>query len=1038
MNTDNDFESLLSECVARFEREGPSALEECCARHPASETRLRQAVARLHASGLLAREPDAPLPATLGDYEILARLGRGGMGVVYLVREPRTRERVAIKLGPAPLEAGDRTTARFEREMQALKGLVHPHLVRVRDVGTIDGRPYYTMDFIAGATVEEILATLRAGAGGLAARDVSEARRVVRAGIARFTPDQSQPDADGFTTAGRTWIEFACRVVLDAARALAYVHAQGIVHRDVKPSNIIIDGTGRASVFDLGLAHVEDGPRITRSNEFAGTPHYVAPEVARGSARSATPRSDVFALGVTLFELLTLTPPFDGPNATQVLAAISEHEAPSPRRIDAELSRDLETICATALARDPERRYSSMDDFAADLERFLAFRPVRARPAGSLTRALRFARRRPAAAAAIGLLAVIAIGLPTGLAVANRSIRYERDRAEHAADEATDQARISGRVSAFLVDLFRTSGARADSMTAAEIVERGSRTAEGDFSDEPLVRAALLEALGRVQANAGAEDKGLQLLDRSLAIRQRELGETHADTARTLHAIGAIHLRRGDLGHARRLFERALAALTGAPFATPADEALLRSDLGDACLRAGDIELALHHLTRALEIERADAATSKSSLTRVLELLGRAQLAAGALNEAATSLTAAREALRRALIPDLEARRRVLLALADVARAQGHYAAAEALQVEAGAAPPAAPSAASEIEWTVADSAELLALFAPPWKSQYDRAFQRGITTLQARDHSAAEQAFRECLTLRPRDAVCAYNMACVNTLAGSIESGLEWLKRAAEFGGGRSPTLLAVAERDNETALLRADPRGVLVLEQMRRDAEAPVAPARLVLPEGAPPVDGRPLVVLLCDEPTGTASVDSFDWEAAARAHDCALLIPSPRHVSGATPSVRAVWVDSVADFSNRPWAYEEPVVAEIFSAIERRGIDSTRVFLVATDSGAQVAFDLACRAPGIVRGVLIADGPIHPSLSLAGARAASAAGSIVRLVHTDDSGVNAERRIELTRRYLAHCGFSALEVADGATGRQRMEAALTQLLAAPPVRR
>ncbi|MDZ4773996.1 MAG: serine/threonine-protein kinase [Planctomycetota bacterium] len=1037
MTSENDFESLLAECVTRVETQGQSALEAMCADHPQAAERLRKGVERLRSMGLLS-EGGAPMPQRIGPFVIVARLGRGGMGVVYLARDPASNSVVAIKMGPAALEPGDRATARFEREMRALKGIEHANLVRVLDVGTVDGRPYYTMDFVAGATLAEILDTARASGRGLLARDAREAGRTVRAGIVRIAPDSIVVEHAAFS---RTWIEFACRLVIDAARALAHLHAQGIVHRDVKPANIIVDGTGRALVFDLGLAHVEDEQSLTRTGDFAGTPHYVAPEVARGNAKAATAQSDVFALGVTLFELLTLRTPFDGSNAAQVLAAIADREAPSPRRFDSELPRDLEAICATALEKDPARRYESMDDFAADLQRFLEFKPVRARPVGVTERAWRFTKRRPALASAIALAAIIAIGLPTGLAIANKSIRGERDRAEYAATEALSQAHTSRRVTDFLVDLFRTAGRESDSMRAAEILERGSRRADGDFNDRPLVRAALLEALGRVYSNFGASDKAIALMDRSLAIRQRELGEHHADTARTIHSIGSMHLEGGDIARARPILKRALASLAGSKLAPVGDQAVIRASLGEAALRGGDFASARDNLERAHDIQLKIPDFAGYSAERVVENLGHAQFGLGSLDGASQSFESALALQQNAFVPDFDARHRTLTALAEVRRRQGRAAEAEAMLVEAGVAPlPASEvsQAPPTVEWSHAEALELLALSQPMWRPDYERSFQRGITALQANDLVAASNAFQTCLSSRPRDAVCAYNLACAQASAGQVDKALEWLARAADFGAGSSPTLLEVIEHDTEIALLRVDPRGAALLERMRADSRRESAPARRYVPRSSGTARGLALVVVLRDETYGDPL--AIDWQGLADENGFALLEPTPHRLSGEASSKRAVWVDSVADFANRPGTYESSLIAEINAACEDGVVDRERVFFATQQTGSWLAFDLASRAPGIIRGALIVEGRVHPTLSADSARAAAATGSIVRWVLENAADERTKRRGDLTLKFLAHSGFGddAVVCPNDDNRRTEIEKALLAVMRAPPARR
>jgi serine/threonine-protein kinase len=279
---------------------------------------------------------DAPNLPLLPGYEVEAELGRGGMGVVYRALQPSLRRTVAVKMLLAGALAGEEDRQRFRTEAEAAGALQHPHIVRVFEVGELDGRPYFTMDYIAGAGLDRRLAD-----GPLAPED-------------------------------------AARVVAAVAEALEYAHQRGILHRDLKPHNILLDAADRPLVTDFGLAKRLDEPTKTRTGAVLGTPSYMAPEQASGS-KALTPAVDIYGLGAVLYECLTGRPPFRAPTGLDTLLQVLECEPAPPRLLNAQVPRDLETICLKCLEKDPRRRYARAADLASDLRRYLAGESIHAR-----------------------------------------------------------------------------------------------------------------------------------------------------------------------------------------------------------------------------------------------------------------------------------------------------------------------------------------------------------------------------------------------------------------------------------------------------------------------------------------------------------------------------------------------------------------------------------------------------------------------------------------------------------------------------------
>jgi TolB-like protein/tRNA A-37 threonylcarbamoyl transferase component Bud32/Flp pilus assembly protein TadD len=315
------------------------------------------------------RDPDR----RLGNYQILDEIGHGGMGVIYRARQRHSRRVVALKR-ILPYEADSREALiRFRREAQAAASLDHPNILPIYEVGEDEDRlPFFSMKFAAGGSLRDVAPALR-----------SEPSRSVA-------------------------------LMAKVARALQYAHAQGILHRDLKPGNILLDGRGEPLVSDFGLAKwLDTASDLTHTLTIFGTPGYVAPEQAEGSTRSLGPSTDVYSLGAILFDLLTGRPPFLGDNALAVIQKAAEKPAPKLRSLAPALDRDLEIICAKCLERNPNARYCSAGDLAEDLERWLADRPIVARPVSVPVRIGHWSRRNPAVAGMAVLL--LALGTAVGI-----------------------------------------------------------------------------------------------------------------------------------------------------------------------------------------------------------------------------------------------------------------------------------------------------------------------------------------------------------------------------------------------------------------------------------------------------------------------------------------------------------------------------------------------------------------------------------------------------------------------------------------------
>lgn len=357
-----------------------------------------------------------------GEYRIVRELGSGGMAVVYEAVHQTLNRPVALKvMNPGPLGGADRAT-RFLREARTAARLHHTHIVPVFDVGQVGSLLYFAMQLIDGESLDRALARLRRESA-----PQSSAGRSVDTEPARDTRSAWPPD-------GRLSSLQAARIALEAAGALAYAHARGVVHRDIKPSNLMIDSDGSVWVADFGLARGPDDPSLTGSGIPLGTPRYMSPEQARGETVDHT--SDIYSLGITLYEMLALRPAFEGSDPQQVLRRVLRDEPPAPSQLNARLPRDLESIVLRAIAKSSRERYGSALEFADDLRRFLRLEPVRARRVGPLGRSVRWCRRNPL----LAVVSTLAMLLVTGVAGAYyRRVVADRDRANRGRAEAQER-----------------------------------------------------------------------------------------------------------------------------------------------------------------------------------------------------------------------------------------------------------------------------------------------------------------------------------------------------------------------------------------------------------------------------------------------------------------------------------------------------------------------------------------------------------------------------------------------------------------------
>ncbi len=335
-------------------------------------------------------QPDAATPApgrTFGDFVIQEELGRGGMGVVYLAWQPSLRRRVALKVMASGLTLSKRHVERFRREAAAAAQLHHRAIVAVHALVEVDGTFALAMDYVAGRNLADILDDLRL-ANGDGATTVE--------GTLGLAPDKG-------------YVAEAAMFVAELASALAVAHQANVVHRDLKPRNLMLDERRQVRLLDFGLAKSLDGGSISMSGEITGTAHYLSPEQTLAKRVEVDHRADIWSLGVILYEVLTLRRPFDGKNLQQIVYEICFQEPVPPQRRNHKVPRDLAIVCQKALEKDPSKRYQTAAELEADLQRFLRWEPVHAKPAGAFTRAAKWARRHRVETTVVALALVSAL-----------------------------------------------------------------------------------------------------------------------------------------------------------------------------------------------------------------------------------------------------------------------------------------------------------------------------------------------------------------------------------------------------------------------------------------------------------------------------------------------------------------------------------------------------------------------------------------------------------------------------------------------------
>jgi len=469
----------------------------------------------------------------VGQYRLLRELGRGGMGVVFEAEDLKLERRVAVKLLFPIYALSERALARFREEASIGGRLSHRSIVGVHDVGEDEGVHYIVQELVSG--------------GRSLADEIGELRRADR-----LPPDHPRRTAEFFA---------------EVAEAVARAHADGVVHRDLKPSNLLVAADGSPRIADFGLSPLSEVAPESGSGLLAGTLHYMSPEQARGHPGAAGELSDVFSLGATLYEALTLVRPFEGDTPQQILESVCTREPLDPRRIRSHTPRDLAVICLRALEKKPAQRFASMAELAADLRRHLADEPIRARPPGSVQVLVKWCRRHKAIAST-GAAVLVAL-------VAVSALWIENQAARRGTEAVLD-------ISLQLVRFLNPQVPR--SADVEEVLARTTRVARESFAERPGLRARILASVGFVHQIDGRYALAEEVLAEALAVFE-DSDASEAETLSTGSALARVLIDRRRFGEAEELLARmtALATRVGAPILQD-----LRFDLLSLVLQSRD------------------------------------------------------------------------------------------------------------------------------------------------------------------------------------------------------------------------------------------------------------------------------------------------------------------------------------------------------------------------------------------------------------------------------------------------------------------
>jgi serine/threonine protein kinase/tetratricopeptide (TPR) repeat protein len=522
----------------------------------------------------------AALPKEIGGFRILGKLGEGGMGIVYEAEQQNPHRRVALKIVRGGHFVDDQYLRMFRRETETLARLTHPNIASLYEAGrTEDGQHFFTMELVLGETLD---AWARKHLGG------------------------DQP--------GPAQAEERLRQFVTICEAVNYAHQRGVIHRDLKPSNIVVTEAG-PKILDFGLARITDADVagasvMSEAGAIHGTLSYMSPEQTRGDSREIDLRTDVYSLGVVLYELLSGTLPYNtrGMSVVQAIRVICD-EPPRPLDVDA----DLATILAKALEKEPDGRYQSAAAIGEDVERYLGNQPILAHPPSTVYQLKKLVSRHRGLFGAAGVIAMLLVALGVTMAVQAGRVRKERDR-------ATAEAAKASAINSFLLDALGAAdpwskGSRNVSLLDA--LRQAQDKARTSFVNQPLVEASVLQTIGATFSNLAEFPEAEKALKTALDLRLSAAGPKSAEAGESLGALSQMYASSKRFDEADKAAREEIEIARSLHGDGSVEAAAAINDLGSALVGGGKVKEAKASAEEMLKIARAPGAAGKPQAAKV-------------------------------------------------------------------------------------------------------------------------------------------------------------------------------------------------------------------------------------------------------------------------------------------------------------------------------------------------------------------------------------------------------------------------------------